>query len=149
MIQISNSHQVFQVKLEGEKNDHGGPPLLETMEGGGETNQGGSSNQPMDRMDVGENSQGGNSGEPMEGGHLSGPTEVGGQKDQQSSLDQAKGLEDSNENNQAKRLQDSNENKSLIMTVISEAGGVFYEADDSTRQSDRRGTNCPFASVQV
>jgi hypothetical protein len=52
--------------VEGEKNDHGGP-LLKTMEGGGETNQGGTSSQPMDPMDVGESSQGGNSDEPMEG----------------------------------------------------------------------------------
>jgi hypothetical protein len=71
--------------VEGEKNDYGGP-LLETMEGGGKTNQGGTSNEPLDTMDVGESSQGGNSGEPMEGvesgqgGPSSGPTEVGGQR---------------------------------------------------------------------
>ncbi len=75
--------------VEGEKNDHGGP-LLETMESGRETNQGGTSSQPMDPMDVGESSQGGNSNERIEGvesgqgGPLSGPTEVGGQRDEQS-----------------------------------------------------------------
>jgi hypothetical protein len=52
--------------MEGEKNDQGGP-LLETMEGGGETNPRGISSEPMDPMDVGESSQGGNLGEFVEG----------------------------------------------------------------------------------
>jgi hypothetical protein len=110
--------------VEGEKNDHG-DPLLETMEGGGETDQGGTSSEPMD---VGESSQGGNSGEPMEGvesgqeGPSSGPREVGGQRDQQSSDFQLRF-----ESLQAKGPQDSNENKSLTVTVIPEAGGTFYE----------------------
>jgi hypothetical protein len=75
--------------MDGEKNNHGGP-LLEIMEGG-ESDQGDTSTEPMDPMDVGESSQGGNSGEPMEGvdrgqgGPSSGPTEVGGQRDQQPS----------------------------------------------------------------
>jgi hypothetical protein len=117
--------------VEGEKNDHG-DPLLETMEGGGETNQGGTSSQPMDPMDVGKSSQGGNSDEPMEGvesgqgGPSSGPTEVGGQRDQQSSP-----FKQRLESLQAKGPQDSNENKTLtvIVIVILEPGGVFYEAD--------------------
>ncbi|KAH8973309.1 hypothetical protein BDL97_01G039300 [Sphagnum fallax] len=113
--------------VEGEKNDHGGP-LLETMEGGGETDQGGTSSEPMDLMEVGESSQGGNSGEPMEGvvsgqgGPSSGPTEVGGQRDQQSSDFQLRF-----ESLQAKGPQDSNENKSLTVIVIPEVGGTFYE----------------------
>jgi hypothetical protein len=113
--------------MQGEKNDHG-EPLLETMEGGGETDQGGTSSEPMDPMDVGESSQGGNSGEPMEGvesgqeGPSSGPREVGGQRDQQSSDFQLRF-----ESLQAKGPQDSNENKSLTVTVIPEAGGTFYE----------------------
>jgi hypothetical protein len=113
--------------VEGEKNDHGGP-LLETMEGGGEADQGGTSSELMDRMDVGESSQGSNSCEPMEGvesgqgGPSSGPTEVGGQRDQQSSDFQLRF-----ESLQAKGPQDSNENKSLTMIVIPEAGGIFYE----------------------
>ncbi len=113
--------------MEGEKNDHGGP-LLETMEGGGEADQGGTSSELMDRMDVGESSQGSNSCEPMEGvesgqgGPSSGPTEVGGQRDQQSSDFQLRF-----ESLQAKGPQDSNENKSLTMIVIPEAGGIFYE----------------------
>ncbi|CAM6066784.1 unnamed protein product [Sphagnum tenellum] len=113
--------------LEGEKNDHGGP-LLETMEGGGETDQGGKSSEPMDPMDVGESSQGGNSGELVEGiengqgGPSSGPTEVGGQRDQQSSDFQLRF-----ESLQAKGPQDSNENKSLTVIVIPEVGGIFYE----------------------
>ncbi|CAK9860356.1 unnamed protein product [Sphagnum jensenii] len=113
--------------VEGEKNDHG-DPLLETMEGGGETDQGATSSEPMDPMDIGESSQGDNSGESMEGvesgqeGPSSGPTEVGGQRDQQSSDFQVrlKSL-------QAKGPQDSNENKSLTVTVIPEDGGTFYE----------------------
>jgi hypothetical protein len=119
--------------VEGEKNDHGGP-LLETMEGGGETDQGGTSSEPMDPMEVGESSQGGNSGEPMEGvesgqgGPSSGPMEVGGQRDQQSSDFQLRF-----ESLQAKRPQDSNENKSLTVIVIPEVGGTFYE-----RSSDRQ-----------
>ncbi|CAM6071362.1 unnamed protein product [Sphagnum tenellum] len=118
--------------VEGEKNDHGGP-LLETMDGG-ETDQGGTSSEPMDSTDVGESSQGGNSGEPMEGvesgqgGPSSGPMEVGGQRDQQSSDFQLRF-----ESLQAKGPQDSNENKSLTVTVIPEAGGTFYE-----RSSDRQ-----------
>ncbi|CAK9228137.1 unnamed protein product [Sphagnum troendelagicum] len=110
--------------VEGEKNDHGGP-LLETMEGGGETDQGGTSSEPMD---VGESSQGGNSGEPMEGvesgqgGPSNGPMEVGGQRDQQSSTFQLRF-----ESLQAKGPQDSNENKSLTVIVIPEVGGTFYE----------------------
>jgi len=124
--------------VEGEKNDHGAP-LLETMEGVaeideggtssepmdpmdvGESSQGGNSCEPMDPMDVGKSSQGGNSGEPMEGvesgqgGPSSGPMEVGGQRDQQLNPFQAKGP------------QDSNENKSLTVTVILEVGGTFYE----------------------
>jgi hypothetical protein len=98
------------------------------MEGGGETDQGGTSSEPMDPMDVGESSQGGNSGEPMEGvesgqgGPSSGPTEVGGQSDQQSSDFQLRF-----ESLQAKGPQDSNENKSLTVIVIPEAGGIFYE----------------------
>ncbi len=114
--------------MEGEKNDHGGP-LLETMEGGGEINRG-TSSQPMDPMDVGESSQGGNSDEPMEGvesgqgGPSSGPTEVGGQRDQQSSP-----FKQRLESLQAKRPQDSNENKTLTVIVIPEPRGVFYEAD--------------------
>jgi len=113
--------------VEGEKNDHGGP-LLETMEGGGETDQGGTSSEPMDPMEVGESSQGGNSGEPMEGvvtgqgGPSSGPTDVGGQRDQQSSDFQLRF-----ESLQAKGPQDSNENKSLTVIVIPEVGGTFYE----------------------
>jgi hypothetical protein len=113
--------------MEGEKNDHGSP-LLETMEGGGETDQGGTSSEPMDPMDVGESSQGGNSREPMEGvesgqgGPSSGPTEVGGQRDQQSSDFQLRF-----ESLQAKGPQDSNENKSLTVTVIPEVGGTFYQ----------------------
>ncbi|KAH8973328.1 hypothetical protein BDL97_01G040700 [Sphagnum fallax] len=112
--------------VEGEKNDHGGP-LLETMEGG-ETDQGDTSSEPMDPMDVGESSQGGNSGEPMEGlesgqgGPSSGPTEVGGQSDQQSSPFQLRF-----QSFQAKGPQDSNENKSLTVIVIPEVGGTFYE----------------------
>jgi len=114
--------------VEGEKNDHGGP-LLETMEGGGETNRG-TSSQPMDPMDVGESSQGGNSNEPMEGvesgqgGPSSGPTEVCGQRDQQSSP-----FKQRLESLQAKGPQDSNENKTLTMIVIPEPRGVFYEAN--------------------
>ncbi len=87
------------------------------MEGGGETNQGGTSSQPMDPMDVGENSQGGNSDEPMEGvesgqgGPSSGPTEVGGHRDQQSSP-----FKQRLESLQAKGPQDSNENKTLTVT---------------------------------
>ncbi|KAH9574106.1 hypothetical protein CY35_01G038000 [Sphagnum magellanicum] len=110
--------------VEGEKNDHGGP-LLETMEGGGGTDQGGTSSEPMD---VGESSQGGNSGEPMEGvesgqgGPSSGPTEIGGQRDQQSSDFQLRF-----ESFQAKGPQDSNENKSLTVIVIPDVGGTFYE----------------------
>jgi len=110
--------------VEGEKNDHGGP-LLETMEGGGETDQGVTSSEPMD---VGESSQGVNSGEPMEGvesgqgGPSSGPTEVGGQRDQQSSPFQLRF-----ESLQAKGPQDSNEDKSLTVIVIPEVGGTFYE----------------------
>jgi hypothetical protein len=113
--------------VEGEQNDHGGP-LPETMEGGGETDQGGTSSEPMDPMDVGESSQGGNSGEPMEGvesgqgGPSSEPTEVGGQRDQQSSPFQLRF-----ESLQAKGPQDSNENKSLTVVVIPEVGGTFYE----------------------
>jgi hypothetical protein len=82
----------------------------------------------MDTMDVGESSQGGNSGEPMEGvdrgqgGPSSGPTEVGGQRDQQPSPFQQRF-----ESFQARGPQDSNENKSLTVIVISEAGGTFYE----------------------
>ncbi len=112
--------------VEGEKNDHGGP-LLETMEGG-EIDQGGTSSEPMDSTDVGESSQGGNSGEPMEGvesgqgGPSSGPMEVGGQRDQQSSDFQLRF-----ESLQAKGPQDSNEIKSLTVIVIPEAGGTFYE----------------------
>ncbi|CAM6071363.1 unnamed protein product [Sphagnum tenellum] len=112
--------------VEGEKNDHGGP-LLETMEGG-EIDQGDTSTGPMDPMDVGESSQGGNSGEPMEGlesgqgGPSSGPTEVGGQSDQQSSPFQLRF-----QSFQAKGPQDSNENKSLTVFVIPEVGGTFYE----------------------
>jgi hypothetical protein len=118
--------------VEGEKNDHGGP-LLETMDDG-ETDQGGTSSEPMDSTDVGESSQGGNSGEPMEGvesgqgGPSSGPMEVGGQRDQQSSDFQLRF-----ESLQAKGPQDSNENKSLTVIVIPEAGGTFYE-----RSSDRQ-----------
>jgi len=110
--------------VEGEKNDHGGP-LLETMQGGGETDQGATSSEPMD---VGESSQVGNSGEPMEGvgsdqGHPSSePTEVGGQRDQESSNFQLRF-----ESFQAKGPQDSNENKSLTVIVIPEVGGTFYE----------------------
>jgi len=110
--------------VEGEKNDHGGF-LLETMEGGGGTDQGGTSSEPMD---VEESSQGGNSGEAMEGvesgegGPSSGPMEVGGRKDQQSSDFQLRF-----ESLQAKGPQDSNENKSLTVIVIPEAGGIFYE----------------------
>jgi len=110
--------------VEGEKNDHEGP-LLETMEGGGRTDQGGTSSEPMD---VGESSQGGNSGEPMkgvesgQGGPSSGPTKVGGQRDQQSSDFQL-----CFESLQAKGPQDSNENKSLTVIVIPEVGGTFYE----------------------
>jgi hypothetical protein len=100
------------------------------MEGGGETNQGGTSSQPMDPMDVGESSQGGNSAEPLEGvesgqgGPSSGPMEVGGQRDQQSSP-----FKQCLESDQAKGPQDSNDNKSLTVTVIPEVGGVFYEAN--------------------
>jgi hypothetical protein len=114
--------------VEGEKNDHGGP-LFETMEGGGETDQGGTSSEPMDPTDVGESSQGGNSCEPMEGvesgqgGPSSGPMEVGGQRDQQSSPFQLRF-----ESLQAKGPQDSNEDKSLTVIVIPEVGGIFYEA---------------------
>jgi hypothetical protein len=110
--------------VEGEKNDHEAP-LFETMEGGGETDQGGTSSEPMD---VGESSQGGNSSEPMEGvesgqgGPSSGPMEVGGQRDQQSSPFQLRF-----ESLQAKGPQDSNENKSLTVIVIPEVGGTFYE----------------------
>jgi len=112
--------------MEEEKNDHGGP-LLEILEGA-ETNQGDISTEPMDPMDVGESSQGGNSGEPLEGvdrgqgGPSSGPTEVGGQRDQQSSPFQLRF-----ESLQAKGPQDSNENKSLTVIVIPEVGGTFYE----------------------
>jgi hypothetical protein len=124
--------------MEGEKNNHGGL-LLEIM-GGGKTNQGDSSTEPMDPMDVGESSQGGNSGEAMEGvesgqgGPSSGPTEVGGQRDQQSSPFQLrlKSL-------QAKGPQDSNENKSLTVIVIPEVGGTFYEGLSKRQvQPDRR-----------
>ncbi|CAM6045591.1 unnamed protein product [Sphagnum compactum] len=122
--------------VEGEKNDHGGP-LLETMEGGGETDQGGTSSEPMD---VGESSQGGNSGEPMkgvesgQGGPSSGPTEVGGQRDEQSS-----NLQQRFESLQAKGPQDSNENKSLTVTVIPEIGGTFYDGLSNWQvQPDRR-----------
>jgi len=114
--------------VEGEKNDRGGP-LLETMEGGGETGHRGTSSEPMDPMDVGESSQGGNSGEAMEGvesgqrGPSSGPTKVGGQRDQQSSDFQLRF-----ESLQAKGPQDSNEDKSLTVIVIPEVGGIFYEA---------------------
>jgi hypothetical protein len=82
----------------------------------------------MDPMDVGESSQGGNSGEHMEGvesgqgGPSSGPTEVGGQRDQQSNDFQLRF-----ESLQAKGPQDSNENKSLTVIVIPEVGGTFYE----------------------
>ncbi len=119
--------------VEGEKNDHGGP-LLETMEGGGETDQGGTSSEPMDPMDVGESSQGGNSCEPIEGVESgqrdpsSGPTEVGGQRDQQSSDFQLHF-----ESLEAKGPQDSNESKSLTVIVIPEVGGTFYEGK-SNRQ---------------
>jgi hypothetical protein len=112
--------------VEREKNDHGGP-LLETMECG-ETGQGDTSTEPMDRTYVGESSQGGNSGEHMEGvesgqeGPSSGPTEVGGQRDQQASDFQLRF-----ESLQAKGPQDSNENKSLTVIVIPEVGGTFYE----------------------
>jgi hypothetical protein len=118
--------------VEREKNDHGGP-LLETMECG-ETGQGDTSTEPMDRTYVGESSQGGNSGEHMEGvesgqeGPSSGPTEVGGQRDQQASDFQLRF-----ESLQAKGPQDSNENKSLTVIVIPEVGGTFYE-----RLSDRQ-----------
>jgi hypothetical protein len=113
--------------VEGEKNDHGGP-LLETMEGGAEIDEGGTSSEPMDPMDVGESSQGGNSREPMEGvesgqgGPSSGPMEVGGQRDQQSSDFQLRF-----ESLQAKGPQDSNENKSYTVIVIPEVGGTFYK----------------------
>jgi hypothetical protein len=113
--------------VEGEKNDHG-DPLLETVGGGGEIDQGGTSSEPMDPMDVGESSQGSNSGERMEGvgsgqgGPSSGPTEVGGQRDQQSSDFQL-----CFESLQAKGPQDSNEDKSLTVIVIPEVGGTFYE----------------------
>jgi hypothetical protein len=59
---------------------------------GGEFDQGGTSSEPMDPMDVGESYQGGNLSEAMEGvenglgGPSSGPTDAGGQSDQQSSL---------------------------------------------------------------
>ncbi|CAK9189708.1 unnamed protein product [Sphagnum troendelagicum] len=112
--------------MEEEKNDHGGP-LLEILEGA-ETNQGDISIEPMDPMDVGESSQGGNSGEPMEGvesgqgGPSRTPTEVGGQRDQQSSDFQLRF-----ESLQAKGPQDSNENKSLTVIIIPEVGGTFYE----------------------
>ncbi len=120
---------ILSEAVEGEKNDHGGP-LLQTMKGGGETNQGGTSNQPMDAMDVGESSQGGNSCEPMEGvengqgGGSSGPTEIGGQRYQQSSP-----FKQCLESYQAKGPQDSNENKFLTVIVIPKVGGVFYEAN--------------------
>ncbi len=113
--------------VQSEKNDHR-EPLLETMEGGGETDQRGTSSKPMDPMDVGESSQGGNSSEPMEGvesgqeGPSSGPTEVGGQRDQQSSDFQLRF-----ESIQTKGPQDSNENKSLTVTVIPKVRGTFYE----------------------
>ncbi len=125
--------------VEGDKNDHGGP-LLETMEGGGETNQGGTSSEPMDPMEVGESSQGGNSSEPVEGvesgqgGPSSGPTEVGGQRNQQSSPFQLRF-----ESLQAKGPQDSNENKSLTVIVIPEVGGIFYEGySNQQAQPDSR-----------
>ncbi len=112
--------------MEGEKNGHGGA-LLEIMEGG-ETDQGDTSIEPMDPMEVGESSQRGNSSEAMEGvesaqgGPSSGPTEVGGQRDQQSSPFQL-----CFESLQAKGPEDSNENKSLTVIVIPEIGGTFYE----------------------
>jgi hypothetical protein len=107
------------------------------MESGAETDQGGTSSEPMDPTDVGESSQGGNSCEPMEGvesdqgGPSSGPMEVGGQRDQQSSPFQLRF-----ESLQAKGPQDSNENKSLTVIVIPEAGGTFY-AGLSNRQVHR------------
>jgi hypothetical protein len=125
--------------VEGEKNDHGGP-LLETMEGGGETDQGGRSSEPMDPMEVGESSQGGNSGEPMEGvesgqgGPSSGPTEVGGQRDQQSSPFQLHV-----ESFQAKGPQDSNENKSLTVIVKPEVGGTSMKDIQTNRLNQTVG----------
>ncbi len=67
-------------------------------------------------------------------GGSSGPTEVGGQKDQQSSP-----FKQRLESYLAKGPQDSNENKSLIMIIISEVGGVFYEANgrDPARPDSR------------
>jgi hypothetical protein len=56
---------------------------------GGESDQGGTSSEPMDPMDAGESYQGGNLSEAMEGvesgqgGRASGSAEVGGQRDQQ------------------------------------------------------------------
>jgi hypothetical protein len=124
--------------MEGGKNDHGGP-LREIMEGG-ETDQGDTSTEPMDTMDVGESSQGGNLGEPMkgvesgQGGPSSGPTEVGGQRDQQSSPFQQRC-----ESVRAKGPQDSNENKYLTVIVIPEIGGTFYEGLSNQKvQPDRR-----------
>ncbi len=123
----SNFQHSSGISSEAMEGDHGGP-LFETMEGGGETDQRGTSSEPMDPMDVGESSQGGNSCEPMEGvesgqrGPSSGPMEVGGQRDQQSSPFQLRF-----QSLQAKGPQDSNENKSLTVIVIPEAGGTFYE----------------------
>jgi len=112
--------------VEGEKNDHGGP-LLETMEGG-ESDQGRTLSEPMDPMDVGESYQGGNLSEVMEGvesglgGPSSGPTDAGGQSDQQSTPFKLRF-----DFLQTKGPQDSNKNKSLTVIVIPKVGGTFYE----------------------
>jgi hypothetical protein len=123
---FQHSSGISRELVEGEKNDQGGP-LLETMEGG-KSDQGGTSNEPMDPMDVGESYQGGNLSEAMEGvesgqgGPASGPTNVGGQRDQQSSDFQLHF-----DFLQTKGPQDSNENKFLTMIVILKVGGTFYE----------------------
>jgi len=95
---------------------------------GGEFDQGGTSSEPMDPMDVGESYQGGNLSEAMEGvenglgGPSSGPTDAGGQSDQQSSL-----FKLCFDSLQIKGPQDLNENKSLTVIVIPKVGGTFYE----------------------